>query len=161
MRDFRVGTGFDVHSFAPERKLILGGVAVPYHLGLMGHSDADVLVHAMMDALLGAAGLPDIGNLFPDSDPDYAGADSVGLLAQVWRKVRRLGWSLSNIDSVIMAEQPKLKVYIPEMIQKLAMTLEAPVEKVNIKATTTEHLGFVGRGEGVAAQAVVLIYKGT
>ena len=159
MLDLRVGNGFDVHRLAEDRKLILGGVEVPYHLGLLGHSDADVLVHAMMDALLGAAGLPDIGNFFPDTDPAYKGVDSLQLLADVWSKLRDLGWGLSNLDSVLIAEKPKLKGFIPEMIEKIAAVLSVPKEKINIKATTTETLGFTGRGEGIAAQAVVLIQK--
>lgn len=159
MFDLRVGTGFDAHALVPERALVLGGVTVPYPLGLLGHSDADVLVHAIMDSLLGAAGLPDIGNLFPDNDPAYAGADSLKLLAKVWARLQADHWSLSNLDSVVIAEKPKLKNHIPQMRENIAAVLGASVSQVNVKATTTEKLGFTGRGEGIAAQAVALLVR--
>jgi len=159
MSDLRVGTGFDVHALVPNRALVLGGVTVPYPLGLLGHSDADVLVHAIRDALLGAAGLPDIGNLFPDSDPAFLGADSLKLLSQVWSRLQADRWTLANLDSVVMAEKPKLKDFIPKMRENIALVLGVSVPQVNVKATTTEKLGFTGRGEGIAAQAVALLVR--
>jgi len=153
----RVGQGFDVHAFAEGRKLILGGVVIPYHLGLAGHSDADVLIHAMCDALLGAAGLGDIGHHFPDNDPKYAGIDSTKLLAEVMQSLLVKGFKVANIDATVIAQQPKLAPYIAEMRERLSELLGIEREKCNIKATTTEKLGFTGRGEGVAAQAIVLL----
>jgi len=157
----RIGNGFDVHRFCEGRPLILGGVDVPYERGLLGHSDADVLIHAIMDALLGAAGLPDIGNLFPDTDPDFAGVSSLKLLQVVGERLSQAGWKLGNIDSIVIAEAPKMKPFIPQMIEKIATTLQVNPAQVNIKATTTERLGFTGRGEGIAAEAVVLILSET
>ena len=156
---FRVGQGFDVHAFAVDRKLILGGIHIPYNLGLAGHSDADVLVHAICDALLGAAGLGDIGNHFPDTDAQYAGADSCLLLASVMRSLQDTGWRVGNVDATVIAQQPKLALYIPAMREKLAAIVGVDLEAMNIKATTTEMLGFTGRGEGIAAQSVVLIHS--
>ena len=155
----RIGQGFDVHRLVPGRKLILGGVTIPYELGLLGHSDADVLVHAIMDALLGAIGAGDIGRHFPDQDPAYQDADSMKLLSQVVELVKTNGFTVLNLDSTIIAQRPKLAEYIPGMRENLAVMLELPVEQVNVKATTTEKLGFTGRGEGIAAQAVVLLEK--
>lgn len=153
----RVGIGYDVHQLVQERKLILGGVEIPYEKGLAGHSDADVLVHGIMDALLGAAGLGDIGRHFPDSDEAYRGANSLDLLKTVKHRVEERGFCINNIDAVIIAQRPKLAQYIEEMQKKIAMVLEIELHRVNIKATTTELLGFEGRGEGIASQAVVSI----
>ena len=152
----RVGTGYDVHQLTEDRKLILGGVTVPHTKGLLGHSDADVLTHAVMDAVLGAAGMGDIGMMFPDSDDTYAGADSIALLREVWRRVSP-SYRLGNADAVVVLERPKLKPYIPDMRRCLASAMKAPLERVNVKATTTEKLGFSGREEGIGAQAVVLL----
>ena len=154
---FRIGQGFDVHAFASGRKLILGGIEIPYELGLAGHSDADVLVHALCDALLGAAGLGDIGQHFPDNDASFAGIDSMKLLTDVVSKLQAQGWSIGNADMTVIAEAPKLAPYIPNMRQRIAVVLGIAVEQVNVKATTTEQLGFTGRREGIAAQAVALI----
>ena len=153
----RVGQGFDVHAFCAGRKLVLGGVEVPYELGLAGHSDADVLIHAICDALLGAAGLGDIGHHFPDNDPQYAGIDSMKLLTSVMNSLDKCGWQVGNLDATIIAQAPKLASYIATMRQRLAEAMAVDEAMVNIKATTTEHLGFTGRGEGIAAQAVVLL----
>ena len=156
-REMRIGQGFDVHRLTPERPLILGGVAIPYELGLLGHSDADVLVHAIMDALLGAAGLGDIGGMFPDTDPAYKGANSLLLLAQVVVELRKAGYRVGNVDATVIAQRPKLAPYIQQMRANLAEVLGIPPEAVNVKATTTERLGFTGRGEGMAAQAVAVL----
>lgn len=153
----RIGCGYDVHRLVEGRRLILGGVEIPYERGLLGHSDADVLTHALMDALLGAAGLGDIGRLFPDSDPAYEGADSVALLREVMGRLRGRGLCLSNADMTVIAQRPKLAPYISEMRQRLAAAMDAGEDCVNIKATTEEGLGFTGRREGIAAQAVVLL----
>jgi len=153
----RVGQGFDVHAFAENRKLILGGVDIPYHLGLAGHSDADVLIHAICDALLGAACLGDIGHHFPDTDPALEGVDSTVLLAKVLESIQNLGFSIGNIDATVIAQKPKLAAYIEPMRVRLAQVLKIDVQAINIKATTTEKLGFTGRGEGIAAQAIVLL----
>ena len=155
----RVGQGFDVHAFAENRKLMLGGVEIPYHLGLAGHSDADVLIHAICDALLGAACLGDIGHHFPDTDPALEGVDSTILLAKVNEGIHELGYSIGNIDATVIAQKPKLATYIEPMRVRLADVLGVDVMVINIKATTTEKLGFTGRGEGIAAQAVVLLEK--
>ncbi len=157
--NIRVGQGFDVHAFTENRKLILGGVDIPYHLGLAGHSDADVLIHAVCDALLGAACLGDIGHHFPDTDPDLEGVDSTLLLAKVNQSIQDLGYSIGNIDATVVAQKPKLAAYIEPMRVRLAEVLQLDVTAINIKATTTEKLGFTGRGEGIAAQAVVLLNK--
>ncbi len=156
---FRVGQGFDVHAFAEGRKLILGGVEIPYHLGLAGHSDADVLIHAICDALLGAASLGDIGHHFPDTDPALKGVDSTILLARVVEALREKGFAIGNIDATVIAQKPKLATYIQPMRQRLAEVMAIDAEEINIKATTTEKLGFTGRGEGIAAQAAVLLQK--
>ena len=155
--NIRVGQGFDVHAFCEGRKLMLGGVEIPYRLGLAGHSDADVFIHAVCDALLGAAGLGDIGHHFPDSDPQYAGIDSAKLLSSVVESLKDNGWRLSSMDTTIIAQEPKLAPYIEAMRRRLADVMGVDVDALNIKATTTEKLGFIGRGEGIAAQAVVLI----
>lgn len=153
----RIGLGYDVHAFAAGRKLIIGGVHIPYELGLDGHSDADVLVHAIMDALLGALREGDIGKLFPDTDPAYEGADSIKLLQEVGAFVRAEGFSIDDIDSVVMMQAPKMSLYREQMRANIARALDIPVESVGVKATTTEHLGYEGRGEGVSAQAVALL----
>lgn len=153
----RVGIGYDVHRLVSDRKLILGGVEIPFEKGLLGHSDADVLTHAIMDALLGAAGLGDIGRHFPDTDPAYAGADSLVLLKQVHHLVGEKGYQPNNVDAVIVAQRPKLAPYMETMQKNLAAVLDLPADRVNIKATTTEALGFEGRGEGISVQAVVSI----
>ncbi|MCP4750273.1 MAG: 2-C-methyl-D-erythritol 2,4-cyclodiphosphate synthase [Proteobacteria bacterium] len=155
----KVGLGYDVHRLVEGRKLILGGIEVPHDKGLLGHSDADVLLHAIMDALLGAAALGDIGDLFPDSDVRYKDADSLDLLGQVYSKVTRENLYLDNLDAVIMAEEPKLKPFMPKMIRSIAEGLQTDPERISVKATTTEKLGFVGREEGIAAQAVVLLRR--
>lgn len=153
----RIGHGYDVHRLTEGRKLILGGVEIPYELGLLGHSDADVLTHAVMDALLGAAGAGDIGQMFPDSDPAYAGADSIKLLRQVVISIKEKGFTVENVDGTIIAQRPKLTGHIPEMRARLAQCLEVPQNRVNVKATTEEGLGFSGAGEGIAAHAVCLL----
>lgn len=152
-----VGFGYDVHRLEPGRRLILGGVLIPHDRGLLGHSDADVLVHAIMDAILGAMGEPDIGHQFPNTDPRFAGASSVALLNQVVAKMAAAGYRLRNIDSTVLAEEPKLAPYISQMREALAAVLGLPPQRVSIKATTNEGLGFVGRREGIAAHAVALL----
>ena len=156
----RIGHGYDVHQLAEERRLILGGVNIPYEKGLLGHSDADVLTHAVMDALLGAAGLGDIGRHFPDTDPAYAGADSLKLLAHVVRLLAEQGYVVGNVDATVLAQRPKLASYIPRMRDNLARVMGIESSQVNIKATTEEGLGFTGSGEGMAVHAVALIEKG-
>ncbi|HAT02195.1 MAG TPA: 2-C-methyl-D-erythritol 2,4-cyclodiphosphate synthase [Oribacterium sp.] len=155
----RIGTGYDVHKLVSGRKLILGGVTIPYELGLDGHSDADVIVHAIMDALLGAAALGDIGQHFPDTDPAYLGADSISLLKEVGAILAKHGYRVGNIDSTIIAQRPKLMSFLPEMRQNVANALGLEQNQVSIKATTEEHLGFTGRGEGISAQAVALLVE--
>jgi 2-C-methyl-D-erythritol 2,4-cyclodiphosphate synthase len=155
----RVGMGFDVHAFAPERELWLGGIQVPHHLGLQGHSDADVLIHAICDALLGAAAMRDIGYHFSDKDPAFKGIDSKVLLKKTIELLAESGWQVGNIDATICAERPKLLNYIPQMQTTLAQVMGIDVEDVSIKATTTERLGFTGREEGISAYAVALIQK--
>lgn len=155
--DIRVGHGFDVHKFSKDRKLILCGVEIPHDKGLLGHSDADVATHALMDALLGAAALGDIGKHFPDTDEKYKGADSLKLLEQVVLLVKRKGYSISNADITIIAQKPKLMPYIPQMKNNIAKTMGLSADRVNVKATTTEKLGFCGREEGIASEAVCLI----
>lgn len=150
----RVGMGYDVHRLVADRKLVLGGVEIPYELGLLGHSDADVLLHAVMDALLGAAALGDIGRHFPDTDPAYAGADSLELLKQVRTMLEEQVYFVGNIDATIIAQKPKLAPYIPQMIKNISGTLGIPENCVNVKATTEEGLGFTGTGEGISAQAI-------
>ncbi|WP_417070161.1 2-C-methyl-D-erythritol 2,4-cyclodiphosphate synthase [Niveibacterium terrae] len=159
MIPFRVGQGFDVHALVPGRRLILGGVDIPFERGLLGHSDADVLLHAITDALLGAAGLGDIGRHFPDTDPRYAGADSRVLLRAAMEKVRAAGWSLGNLDATVIAQAPKILPHAPRMIANLAEDLDVLPEQINLKGKTTEKLGFVGRGEGIASEAVALLYR--
>lgn len=156
---FRVGIGYDVHAFADGRDLILGGVKVPCERGLLGHSDADVLLHAIADALLGAAHLRDIGNQFPDNDPDTEGIDSKIILRKAGELVAERGYRIVNIDSVIQAQAPKLNPYVARMEETIALTLGLQTEQVGVKATTTERLGFVGRKEGIAAQAVALLER--
>ena len=159
MTDFRIGHGYDVHRLTENRKLILGGVHIPYEKGLLGHSDADVLLHAVSDALLGAAALGDIGQHFPDTDPAYEGADSLRLLSLVVSLLEEKGYAVGNIDATIIAQRPKLAAFLPDMIQNIASVCHIAPERVNVKATTEEKLGFTGRGEGIAAHAVALIYK--
>ncbi len=153
----RIGTGYDVHRLAEERKLILGGVTIPYEKGLLGHSDADVLVHAIMDAMLGAAALGDIGKHFPDTDPAYKGADSLVLMAHVRDLLSEQLYYVENIDATIIAQQPKLAAYLPQMRENIAKALGIKQNQISIKATTEEGLGFTGAGEGIAVQAVCLI----
>lgn len=159
MTKLRVGHGYDVHRLVEGRALILGGVTVPFDRGLLGHSDADVLTHAVMDALLGAAALGDIGKLFPDSDAAYAGADSIALLERVTALLREHGWQVGNVDATVVAQAPKLAPYIPDMRRRLAEAMGLDVDCVSVKATTEERLGFTGSGEGMAAHAVALIER--
>ena len=155
----RIGHGYDVHKLVEGRALILGGVNIPWEKGLLGHSDADVLVHAVMDALLGAAGLGDIGKHFPDTDPAYAGADSLKLLEHVTALLAQEGWQVGNVDTTILAQRPKLAPHIPQMRDNLAARMGIAPSQVNVKATTEEGLGFTGAGEGMAAHAVCLLVK--
>jgi 2-C-methyl-D-erythritol 2,4-cyclodiphosphate synthase len=155
----RIGHGFDVHRLVADRPLVLGGVSVPWHLGLLGHSDADVLLHAICDALLGALALGDIGKHFPDSDPTYRGIDSTRLLAQVVALAAERGWRVGNLDATVVAQQPRLAPFIPAMVGRIAELCRIAPDQVNVKATTTEQLGYTGRGEGIAAHAVVLIER--
>lgn len=156
----RVGQGFDVHQLVEGRKCIIGGVDIPYEKGLLGHSDADVLLHALSDAILGALGLGDIGKHYPDTDAAFKDADSYKLLVDVWRMAKEAGYRLGNVDCTIIAQKPKMAPYIPAMVERIAEALEAETSQVNVKATTTEQLGFTGRGEGIAAQAVVCLVQG-
>lgn len=156
----RIGHGYDVHRLVEGRDLILGGVKIPYEKGLLGHSDADVLLHAVSDALLGAAGLGDIGRHFPDTDPQYKGADSLELLRQVYRKISEKGYRVGNIDVTMIAQRPKLKDYIPQMQANIAAAVGTAPDRVNVKATTEEKLGFTGTGEGMACHAVCLLEEG-
>lgn len=153
----RIGHGYDVHKLVEGRKLILGGVEIAYEKGLLGHSDADVLTHALMDALLGAAALGDIGKLFPDNDPDYEGADSVELLKKVMALLQKHGYRLGNVDCTVIAQRPKLAPHIPLMRERLAAAMSTTADRVSIKATTEEGLGFSGQGLGIAAHAVALL----
>ena len=153
----KVGQGFDVHAFEPGRRLVVGGVEIPYEKGLRGHSDADVLLHAICDALLGAAGMGDIGRHYPDSDAQYSGVDSRRLLRDVAQKLRQYNLKIVNIDATIIAQEPRMAPYVSRMTGNIAADLEVAPAAINIKATTTEHLGFVGRAEGIAAQAIALI----
>ena len=153
----RIGHGYDVHRLVEGRDLILGGVKIGYEKGLLGHSDADVLLHAVSDALLGAAGLGDIGRHFPDTNPKYKGADSLELLRQVYRKISEKGYKVGNIDVTMIAQRPKLKDYIPQMQANIAAAVEAAPDRVNVKATTEEKLGFTGTGEGMSCHAVCLL----
>ena len=154
---FRVGHGYDVHKLAEDRKLIIGGVEIPHSKGLLGHSDADVLAHAICDALLGAAALGDIGKHFPDNDDRYKDIDSLVLLEKVCELIRNKGYEISNVDSTILAQAPKLRPYIDEMRSKLAKAMKLDIDELSVKATTEERLGFTGREEGIAAHAVVLL----
>ncbi|MEC1178092.1 2-C-methyl-D-erythritol 2,4-cyclodiphosphate synthase [Metasolibacillus meyeri] len=156
---FRVGQGYDVHAFAEGRKLILGGIEIPHERGLLGHSDADVLLHTITDAALGAIGEGDIGRHFPDTDPEWKDADSAKLLQYIWKIVEDKGYVLGNVDATIMAQRPKMAPYIEPMRNRIAELLNADVSQVNVKATTTEKLGFVGREEGIAALATILLIK--
>lgn len=153
----RIGHGYDVHRFAPERALILGGVSIPYEMGMLGHSDADVVLHAVMDALLGAAALRDIGYHFPDTDPQYKGADSLALLGCVAEKICQKGYRLGNLDVTIIAQVPKLAPYIPQMRENIAAQLSVDIDQINVKATTEEGLGFTGAKLGIACHAVCLL----
>lgn len=157
--NIRIGNGYDIHRLVPERSLILGGVTIPHELGLLGHSDADVLTHAIMDAMLGALSLGDIGLYFPPSDPQWKGTDSLNLLAQVNQLIQDKGWQVGNIDSVIVAERPKLKPHIPAMRDRLASVLNLMPDQIGVKATTNEKLDATGREEGMAAYAVVLLHR--
>ena len=157
--DLRIGQGFDVHAFGPGDHLVLGGVRIPHEQGFVAHSDGDVLLHALCDALLGAAALGDIGRHFPDTDPRFRGADSRVLLTEVLARVRAEGWAPVNIDSVIIAQRPKMAPHIESMRANIAADCLLPLSAVNVKATTTERLGFTGRGEGIAAEAVVLLQR--
>ena len=159
MTDYRVGTGFDAHALVDGVALVLGGVHIDHPRGLAGHSDGDVLAHALTDAVLGAAGLEDIGALFPSGDPELAGADSVELLRSAWEKVRGLGWELANADVVLIGEEPRLAPYRDAMRARLAGALGVEPERVAVRATTTDKLGFTGRGEGLAAHAVALLRR--
>jgi 2-C-methyl-D-erythritol 2,4-cyclodiphosphate synthase len=156
---FRVGQGFDVHQLVEGRPLMIGGIHIPYEKGLLGHSDADVLLHAIADACLGAIGAGDIGKHFPDTDQQYKDADSALLLQHVWNLVKKEGYKLVNVDCTIIAQKPKMAPYIEKMQERIAQLLEGECSQVNVKATTTEKLGFTGREEGIAAQAVVLLQK--
>lgn len=158
-QSMRIGHGYDVHRLVEGRKLILGGVDIPFERGLLGHSDADVLLHAISDAILGAIGEGDIGRHFPDTDPRYKGADSLMLLAHVMKLAQDKGYRLGNVDATIVAQRPKLAPHIPQMRENIAAVLGGDKERVNVKATTTEELGFAGRGEGIAAYSVVLMEK--
>ena len=155
----RIGHGYDVHRLVEGRKLILGGVDIPYEKGLLGHSDADVLLHAISDAILGAIGEGDIGKHFPDTDPAYKGADSIKLLMHVMALADVRGYAIGNLDATIVAQRPKLAAHIPQMRENIARALNTGADRINVKATTTEELGFAGRGEGIAAYAVVLMER--
>ena len=154
---FRTGIGFDAHALAEDRPLVIGGVRIPHSRGLLGHSDADVLVHAIMDAILGALALGDIGQHFPDTEDEFEGADSLELLSHVQKMIEEKGYCCENLDSIIIAEKPKLKSYIGEMRENIASVLKINIDQLSIKATTTEHMGFTGREEGIVAQAIVLL----
>ena len=154
---FRTGIGFDAHALAEGRPLVIGGVRIPHSRGLLGHSDADVLVHAVMDAILGALALGDIGQHFPDTEDEFEGADSLEFLSHVQKMIEEKGYCCENLDSIIIAEKPKLKSYIGEMRENIASVLKINVDQLSIKATTTEHMGFTGREEGIVAQAIVLL----
>ena len=153
----RIGHGYDVHKLVEGRKLIMGGVEIPYEKGLLGHSDADVLLHAISDALLGAAALGDIGKLFPDTDPQFKGADSMVLMAEVYRNIKAKGYKVVNVDATIIAQRPKMRSYIDTMRANIAKTLECDIDCINVKATTEEGMGFTGEGMGISAHAVCLI----
>ncbi|CAN5301792.1 2-C-methyl-D-erythritol 2,4-cyclodiphosphate synthase [soil metagenome] len=156
---FRIGQGYDCHALVAGRKLIIGGVTIPHATGLLGHSDADVLLHAITDAILGAAALGDIGRHFPDTDPEFSGADSRVLLREAVKRVTAAGYSIGNIDATIIAQSPKMAPHISRMVSNIATDMEVPMDRVNIKAKTNEKLGYLGREEGIAAEAVALIYR--
>lgn len=158
---FRVGQGYDVHRFGPGDKIVIGGVVIPHSKGLVAHSDGDVLLHALCDALLGASALGDIGRHFPDTDPNYRNADSRSLLRLVHAKIRKAGWQLMNCDCTIVAQAPRMANYIPRMVENIAADLNVQLDQINVKATTTERLGFAGREEGIAAYAVALLVPNT
>lgn len=155
----RIGHGYDVHRLVEGRELVVGGVHIPYEKGLLGHSDADVLLHAVSDALLGAAAMGDIGGMFPDNDPEYLGADSLVLLRQVFQRLRDNGYSVINVDCTVIAQKPKMKPYIPEIRMNIAAALSTDADNISVKATTEEEMGFTGRGEGISAHCVCLIDK--
>ncbi len=157
--NFRIGQGYDCHALVENRKLIIGGVTIPHTTGLLGHSDADVLLHAISDALFGAAALGDIGRHFPDTDKQFAGADSRALLREAVRRVAVAGYAVGNVDATIIAQAPKMAPHIPAMVEHIAHDLQLPADRVNIKAKTNEKLGYLGREEGIAAEAVVLIFR--
>ncbi len=159
MRDMRVGMGYDIHPLVEGKVLVLGGVVVPYSRGLEGHSDGDVLCHAIMDSLLGACGFPDIGHFFPSCDPHYRGIQSTILLCEVCERIRKEGWEIGNIDSTVIAEQPKIAPFIPEMKEKLSQVMLIDPRRIGIKATTQEGLGSIGRGEGISCIAVSLVWR--
>ncbi|MBS6600111.1 MAG: 2-C-methyl-D-erythritol 2,4-cyclodiphosphate synthase [Clostridium sp.] len=155
----RIGMGYDVHKLVPERKLILGGVTIPYELGLLGHSDADVLLHAIMDSLLGAAALGDIGKHFPDTDDKFKGISSIKLLTEVGKLISEKGYKIENIDATIIAQKPKMAPHIPLMRENIASALNIELDKINVKATTEEGLGFTGEGKGISSQSICLLTK--
>ncbi|MDB2091710.1 2-C-methyl-D-erythritol 2,4-cyclodiphosphate synthase [Clostridium paraputrificum] len=155
----RIGLGYDVHKLVTDRKLILGGVEIPYEYGLLGHSDADVLLHAIMDSLLGASALGDIGKHFPDTDPKYKGISSIALLKEVGKLLHENGYKISNIDSTIIAQKPKMAPHIPLMRKNIANALNIDIDQINVKATTEEGLGFTGEGLGISSQSICLLYK--
>lgn len=159
MCNFRVGHGYDVHRLVPDRALILGGVTVPYEKGLLGHSDADVLLHAVCDSLIGALALGDIGKHFPDTDPAYKNIDSRILLSRTAELIREKGWQIGNIDATVVAQAPRLSPYIQQMRKNIAAVLNLPLDAISVKATTEEHLGFTGEGLGIAAHAVCLLFR--
>ncbi len=159
MSSFRIGHGYDVHKLVSERRLVLGGVEIPHTCGLLGHSDADVLIHAVMDAIIGALGLGDIGKHFPDTSAEYKDISSMTLLSRVYKLMCECGVAIVNIDATVIAQRPKLSPYIDRIRENIAFALNCPIETVNVKATTEEHLGFTGREEGISAHAVVLIEK--
>ena len=156
---FKIGHGFDVHRFGGEGPIFIGGIEIPYDKGLVAHSDGDVLLHALSDAILGALALGDIGRHFPDDDPKYAGIDSAKLLKNVFKQAKKLGFEIGNVDLTIIAQAPKMAPHVDEMCKKIAIILETSISNVNVKATTTEKLGSIGRGEGIASNAVVLLIK--
>jgi 2-C-methyl-D-erythritol 2,4-cyclodiphosphate synthase len=153
----RIGQGYDVHALVPGRALVIGGVRIDHHNGLLGHSDADVLLHAITDAVLGAAGLGDIGRMFPDTDPTYSNADSVDLLRRAMRQVQSAGFVIGNVDATVVAQEPKLAGHLPQMVLRIAQALQCEPARINLKAKTNERLGYLGRSEGIEAQAVVLL----
>jgi 2-C-methyl-D-erythritol 2,4-cyclodiphosphate synthase len=156
---FRIGQGYDVHALVPGRALVIGGVRIDHSRGLLGHSDADVLLHAITDAILGAAGLGDIGGMFPDTDAAYRDADSAGLLAEAMQRARATGFAIGNVDATVVAQEPKLAPHLPAMVARIAQALQCEPSRINLKAKTNERLGYLGRSEGIQAQAVVLLAR--